>query len=226
MDKKRRKKADIVSSASTPDATSLSATSCALIDAGRTHVAQAVNAGIVLQYWSVGDRIRREILGEKRRYGKQIVSTVSRQLSAEYGRGFGRRNLFRMVRFRRGVSWIDRLCRRCLRNWAGVTSWSCCPSTTRSSATSTPKCAGWSGGASARFAKIGKMLYERTAIAKKSEEVIRRELQGLRDEDRLTPDLVFRGPYVLDFLQALHDSFHQEIRDESALLHFARIARR
>ena len=52
------------------------------------------------------------------------------------------------------------------------------------------------------------MLYERTAIAKKSEEVIRRELEGLREEDRLTPDLVFRDPYVLDFLQ-LHDSFNE-----------------
>ena len=38
----------------------------ALIEAGREHVAQAVNAGLVLLYWSVGERIRREILGNKR----------------------------------------------------------------------------------------------------------------------------------------------------------------
>src|SRR6516225_3122279 len=48
--------------------------------------------------------------------------------------------------------------------------------------------------------RIAGMLFERTAIAKKSEEVIRRELQALRQEDRLTPDLVFRDPYILDFL--------------------------
>ena len=65
-------------------------------------------------------------------------------------------------------------------------------------------------------AKIGKMLYERTAIAKKSEEVIRRDLQTLREEDRLTPDLVFRDPYVLDFLK-LHDSF-SEADVEQAIL--------
>jgi len=100
MDKKRRKKADIVPTAKSPDAAELLRDLRALIDAGRTHVAQAVNAGMVLLYWSVGDRIRREILGEKRAaYGEQIVSTVSRQLAADYGRGFGRRNLFQMVRF-------------------------------------------------------------------------------------------------------------------------------
>jgi hypothetical protein len=42
-------------------------------------------------------------------------------------------------------------------------------------------------------AKIGGMLFERTAIAKKPEEVAQRELEGLRQEDQLTPDLV-RSP--------------------------------
>src|SRR5258708_26142386 len=60
-----------------------------LIDAGRTHVAQAVNAGMVLLYWSVGDRIGREVLGKRRApYGEQILRTLSEELAAEYGRGF------------------------------------------------------------------------------------------------------------------------------------------
>jgi len=48
--------------------------------------------------------------------------------------------------------------------------------------------------------KIGGMLYERTALSRKPEELIRHELEALRNEDRLTPDLVFRDPYFLDFL--------------------------
>jgi predicted nuclease of restriction endonuclease-like (RecB) superfamily len=48
--------------------------------------------------------------------------------------------------------------------------------------------------------KIGSMLYERTALSKKPEELARLELAALRDEDKLTPDLVFRDPYFLDFL--------------------------
>ena len=71
-----------------------------LIDAGRSHVAQAVNAGMVQLYWAIGDRLRREVLREKRAaYGEQIVATVSAQLTDEYGRGFSRFALSRMLQF-------------------------------------------------------------------------------------------------------------------------------
>jgi len=54
----------------------------------------------LLLYWQVGERIRTEILESKRAaYGEEIVSTLSRQLSAEFGNGYSRPNLFRMVRF-------------------------------------------------------------------------------------------------------------------------------
>lgn len=48
--------------------------------------------------------------------------------------------------------------------------------------------------------KIGSMLYERTALSRKPKELARKDLSSLRTEDRLTPDLVFRDPYLLDFL--------------------------
>lgn len=71
-----------------------------LIQTARRQVAQAVNAGLVLLYWNIGRRIKTDILKNKRAaYGEEIVSTLSAQLVPEYGQGFGRRNLFRMVRF-------------------------------------------------------------------------------------------------------------------------------
>ena len=55
---------------------------------------------MVLHYWQVGRRIRTDILESKRAaYGEEIVSTLSRQLSAEFGSGYSRPNLFRMIRF-------------------------------------------------------------------------------------------------------------------------------
>ncbi len=48
--------------------------------------------------------------------------------------------------------------------------------------------------------KIHGMLYERTAISRKPEVLARQELEALQDEDRMTPDQVFRDPYLLDFL--------------------------
>lgn len=54
--------------------------------------------------------------------------------------------------------------------------------------------------------KIRSMLFERTAISQKPEELARLELKTLQNEDQLSPDLVFRNPYILDFL-GLKDSF-------------------
>src|SRR5262245_39523395 len=72
----------------------------ALILEARAGVARTVNVGLTLLYWEIGNRIRQEILQEKRaEYGQEIVSALSRQLEAEFGRGFSRRNLFNMIRF-------------------------------------------------------------------------------------------------------------------------------
>jgi predicted nuclease of restriction endonuclease-like (RecB) superfamily len=64
--------------------------------------------------------------------------------------------------------------------------------------------------------KLGGMLFERTAFSKKPDKLIQQELAALRQADRLTPDLVFRDPYFLDFL-GLKDTYAE--RDiEAAIL--------
>jgi predicted nuclease of restriction endonuclease-like (RecB) superfamily len=65
-------------------------------------------------------------------------------------------------------------------------------------------------------AKIQGMLFERTALSKKPEDLARMELAALRDEDRMTPDLVFRSPYFLDFL-GLSDTFSEKDLENSIL---------
>ena len=172
-----------------------------LIEAARQQVAQAVNAGLVTLYWHAGKRIRQDILEEERAaYGEQIVTALSTQLTAEYGRGFNRRSLFRMIRFaevfsdekivsalRTQLTWThfreliaieDPLKREFYAEMCRAERWS-----TRTLQD-----------------QIKRLVYERTAVSKKPEEVIRVEIAALRDEDRLTPDLVFRDPYFLDFL--------------------------
>ncbi len=57
--------------------------------------------------------------------------------------------------------------------------------------------------------KIGGMLFERTALSKKPEILVKRELANLRQEDTLSPDLVFRDPYFLDFL-GLKDAYSEK----------------
>jgi len=57
--------------------------------------------------------------------------------------------------------------------------------------------------------KIGGMLYERTALSRKPEKLAALELKQLREEDKITPDIVFRDPYILDFL-GLRDSYAEK----------------
>src|SRR5437016_5783972 len=71
-----------------------------MILATRQTVAQGVNAALVLLYWRIGQRIRTDILKEKRAgYGEQIFHSLSGKLTAEFGRGFAKTNLFNMARF-------------------------------------------------------------------------------------------------------------------------------
>jgi predicted nuclease of restriction endonuclease-like (RecB) superfamily len=64
--------------------------------------------------------------------------------------------------------------------------------------------------------RINSLLFERTAISKKPEDTIRQDLDLLRDQGQLSPDLAFRDPYVLDFL-GLSDSYSEKDL-ESAIL--------
>lgn len=188
-----------------------------MIEATRQGVAQAVNAALTTLYWQIGTRIRQDVLKEKRaEYGAEIVAALSRQLEAEFGRGYGEKNLRRMVQFaevfpdseivaalQRQLGWEhfkmlipmkDPLKRDFYAEMCRIERWS-----TR-----------------ALRQKIGGMLFERTALSKKPDRLIRRELDELRAEDRLTPDLVFQDPYLLDFL-GLRDTYGEKDL-ESALL--------
>jgi len=181
-----------------------------LILAARRGVARAIDSGLVALYWQMGRRISQDILREKRaEYGAQIVASLGRQLAAEFGRGFEEKNLRRMVQFfeafpdeqivaslGRQLSWThfraiipisDRLKRDFYTEMCRVENWSV--RTLRQ--------------------KIQSLLYERTALSRKPEKLIRQELDALKAEDKLTPDLVFRDPYILDFL-GLTDTYAEK----------------
>jgi predicted nuclease of restriction endonuclease-like (RecB) superfamily len=188
-----------------------------LIDAARQRVASTANAELTMLYWRIGTRIRTEILKEQRaEYGEQIVSTVSRQLMSDYGRGFERTNIFRMLRFAENfpdeqivatlspqLSWShfieilpvkEDLARQFYAEMCRLERWSV--RTLRD--------------------KIRSMLFERTAISRKPGELIKQELQELQESDRLTPDLVFRDPYLLNFL-GLADTYAEKDLEQAVV---------
>jgi len=69
--------------------------------------------------------------------------------------------------------------------------------------------------------RIQSMLYERTAISKKPERTIQQDLEILKNEQKLNPDLVFRDPYFLDFL-GLSDQYSEKDLEASIIAELQR----
>lgn len=187
----------------------------AMIADARQRVAVSANATITLLYWHIGERINREVLDNQRAdYGKRIVERVAKHLQLELGgREFSARNLRRMMQFAQlmpdlqivtplatQLSWThfqevlplkDELQREFYLTMAAEESWS--KRTLR--------------------AKIDGMLYERTAIASRPKELIRNELATLRRDHAISPELVFKSPYFLDFTRLKGNYSERDLED-------------
>lgn len=189
-----------------------------LIKESKQQVAVSVNSTITMLYWQIGKRINEEILKNKQlSYEKKIVATLWRQLELEYGTSFSEKNLRRMMQFAttypekenvisfmRHLSWShikiiipieDSLKRLFYIEMCKIEKWSV--RTFRE--------------------RINSMLYERTAISKKPEETIKNELQQLSTHHQITPDLVFKDPYFLDFL-GLKDTYSEKDLEASIIV--------
>ena len=172
-----------------------------IIEQARGHVAATANYALSIMYWQIGKRINTEVLDNKRaEYGKQIVASVARQLREEYGsKGFDEKNIRRMMQFAqefpdeqivtslmRQLSWTHILQVLSLKDSLQREFYLTLAASERWSVRQLRK-------------EIDGMLYERTAISGKPEQFIKKELSELRDYDTLSPDLVFKSPYFLEF---------------------------
>ncbi len=188
-----------------------------LIEESKKYVAHTVNTTLSILYWKIGKRINLEVLQNKRaEYGKQIVISLTRQLTEKYGKG-----------------WDEKTLRHCLRSAETFSENLIISATQRQ--------LGWTHLKTIMYLKddlqrefyielciierwstrklqerIDSMLYERTAISKKPKLLIKKEIKELREEDKLTPDLVFRDPYFLDFL-GLKNTFSEKNLEDSIL---------
>lgn len=159
----------------------------------------------------------KEVLGGQRAsYGTEIVATLSQQLVTDYGRGFDEKNLRRMMQFAelfpteeivvtlsRQLSWShflailpvkDPLARDFYAQICCMERWSV--RTLRD--------------------RVDSMLFERTALSRKPAELIEMELEALRNQGNVTPALLLKDPYVLDFL-ALDDRYLEKNLEDAIL---------
>jgi len=188
-----------------------------LIVASKEHLAVSVNAEMTLLYWHIGNKINQEILGNERaEYGKQIVRAVSEQLTKEYGSGWSARHLHVCIKFAEVFSDIQIVHTLCAQlSWSHLRLITPIDSELkRMFYIEMCKMEKWS--VRTFQERINSMLYERTAISKKPDETVLNDLELLEHTVQITPDLVFKDPYFLDFLGLKNTYSERDL--ESAIL--------
>ncbi|MFL1909025.1 PDDEXK nuclease domain-containing protein [Plesiomonas shigelloides] len=188
-----------------------------LIQQAKQRAAMAVNSELTLLYWHIGQRINQAVLGgERADYGKQIVTNLAKQLTAQFGRGWSAQQLRHCMKFaecytdepivsalRRQLSWthiktliyIDDPLKRDFYSQMAI-------------------CEHWS--TRTLDERIGAMLFERTAISKQPDETIRAELTALREQGQFNEQLLLKDPYLLDFLD-LNDRYLEKDLEDAIL---------
>lgn len=188
-----------------------------LIGKARQNVQSSVNYELAMLYWAIGKLIKQEILQNQRaEYGRQVVDLLSNQLTLEYGKGFSRPNLFRMVQFYETFSdeqIVSTLMRQL--SWSHFLELISFSDSLKREFYLT-MCINERWSVRTLKERIAGMLYERTAISKKPEATIQADLVQLRQDKTMSPNLFFRDPYVLDFLE-LRDVYSEKDL-ESAIL--------
>ena len=188
-----------------------------LIDRTHQRVAASVNSELVMLYWSVGKRIREGILGGKRaEYGQEVVNGLATRLTERYGRGWSRQNIERMIRF---AAWLPDF-EKCSPLASKLTWTNITEQLTISDQAKRDFylafCAHERWSKRTLRAKIAGQLYERTLAARGSTEGLSADLAALAEGGTIEPSIVFRDPYVLDFLGLPQE--HTEADLERAIL--------
>jgi predicted nuclease of restriction endonuclease-like (RecB) superfamily len=175
---------------------------------------------LTLLYWQIRAKLKQVTLNNERAgYGKTIIKSIAKQLTQEFGQGFSEKTLRHCIQFAdvlpdfqivstlsRQLSWShfreiiylpDDLQRQFYLKMSELDRWSVRRLRERKDS----------------------MLFERTAISRKPEELIKQELDKLPTGGHpINPDLVFRDTYVLDFL-GLKDTFSEKDLEDAILQH-------
>lgn len=189
----------------------------ALIESSKHQVAKTINSELTLLYWNIGKQINEDVLQyDRAEYGKSIILQLSKVLTEKYGSGFSKRNIHNFIKFNELIPNIE-----IVQTLSAQLSWSHIYSLIyiendlkREFYIQMAIYERWS--VRTLQERIDSMLFERTAISKKPEQTITNDLEILKTEKKISPDLTFRDPYFLDFL-GLHDSYSEKDL-ESAIL--------
>ena len=183
-----------------------------IIEQTKQYVAISVNSSLTMMYWEIGNKINQDILKNQRaEYGKEIVVTLSRQLQDNFGKGFDEKNLRRMMQFAnaiekqkvvtlsRQLSWSHFLALLPLQESLKIEFYA-----------QMSIVQNW--GVRTLRERIDSMLYERTALSKQPEELIKYELDNIKQEE-FSKNMILKDPYLLDFLEINDRYLEKDLED-------------
>lgn len=188
-----------------------------LIKKKKTGIKNIVNDTMISLYWGIGEHLFNEILKkEKPEYGRKMIIEISKRLANEYGKGFNRSSVFRMVQFYQLFPQFDKVA-----TLSQQLTWShfveLLPiedELKRNFYAVMCKNENWSVRTLRERKKT--MFYERTAISKKADLTIKNEIEELRDNKKMSLDMFYRDPYILDFL-GLKDTYSEKDLENAIL---------
>jgi len=185
-----------------------------LIDDAKQRAAVTINSELTLLYWHIGKRIQTEVLqGQRAEYGKQIIPTLSMNLTQTYGKGWSERQLRHCLYF--AETFPDPEIVSALRRqltWTHIkTLMYIDDPLKRDFYIEICRLEGWSSRQLQE--RIHSMLYERTALSRKPENAIRDDLERLRQGQPISPDLLLKDPYILDFLSLSDRYLEKDLED-------------
>lgn len=193
-----------------------------LITDKKNVVKKAVNDTMLNLYWNIGQCLTEEILAnEKAEYGKRLVAEISARLTSEYGKGFNRAALFRMIQFYQEFKDYEKVATLSQQlTWSHFVELLPIEDEIKRDFYAT-MCRNENWSVRTLRERKKSMLFERTAISKKPEETISKEIEILRDDKKMSLDMFYRDPYMLDFL-GLKDTYSEKDLENAILAELER----
>lgn len=183
----------------------------------KSTVKKQVNDAMVSLYWGIGECLWTEILSSsKPEYGKRLIAEISDKLSSEYGKGFNRASVFRMVQFYQLFPEYEKVATLSQQlTWSHFVELLPIEDDLKRDFYAT-MCKNEKWSVRTLRERKKSMLFERTAISKKPDETIAAEIAELRDERKMSLDMFYRDPYMLDFL-GLKDTYSEKDLENAIL---------
>jgi len=185
-----------------------------ILENARTKAYRAVNSAMVMAYWEIGREIvEEEQKGNKRAgYGEGIIRNIAERLTAEYGEGFNKTNIWYMKQFYLSFENLHAL--------RGELSWTHYRQLLKVENINARmfymnECVNSNWSTRELDRQINSLLYERLALSKN-----RKKISQLSEKGQLikSADDMVKDPYVLEFLGMKENKDYLEKDIEKTLI--------